>query len=197
MSKIAGLGTRLIRLQTKLGLPAPAYYNEGQKRDCLSFHAMFYGLSVSSTLHDLYAWKNGMNDTGSPMSNLWITPGFYLLSVEASERENLYARKAMEDWKEEWYSVLTNGGGCRYFVDRGKVVENEAPVFLYDPYRDPVFEQVYDGIERMLFTFVTCYEEGVYYVSGSGDLKTHFEREVKVSEAINPQSQYWRRKDLF
>jgi len=186
-----------VDIQSRLGLQAPNYYKKGLTSVELLQIRMFQGQRDDSELHDFYKWRNGMDDSAAPMDYLWMRPGYYWMSAQDSVRENAYAQNALEDWQENFYPIFTNGGGGRYFVKCKPSLNVKVPIFIYEPYSDPVIEQIYDGIKSMLSCVLSCYERRVYTFPSDGLLRTDFKAEVEICRNLNPKSDYWNRKNLY
>ncbi|HKQ37169.1 MAG TPA: hypothetical protein VJ063_03760 [Verrucomicrobiae bacterium] len=197
MSQIADIGNEILSLQTALGLDNPGNYRPGLTQAELASCALFRNVSEPSELHDLFAWRNGTVENGIPMGRLWIKPGFYVLSSDDAVRENHYCSEHCDYWKSSWFPLLTNGAGGRHFYDIDKLIAGKACVMNFDTESQQIVNQMYDSIESMLRTILTCYQSGAYFLALDGYLDSDFPREVTISRNVNPHSDYWRRGDLF
>ncbi len=197
MSRVSEIGDAVLAAQRRLGLQNPRYQVMGMTPTEIERSSLFRDLPPRSELHDLYEWRNGTSREGIPIGKLWIRPGFYLLSANEAVVENAYARNKLDDWRDSWYPILSNGAGSRYFCDVCKFTGSQVPLFYFDPESTPEWGKIYDSIELMLSALAACYEKDIYFIGQDGRLCTDFPREVEASRRLNPNSDYWRRGDLF
>jgi len=197
MSKVADLGDRILSFQVDLGLANPRSYRTGlSDAELRQYPMLLDDRRARNELDDLFAWRNGTLTGDIPMGNLWIIPGYYLLSASESLAEQMYLSRNLPDWSDSWYPILTNGSATRYFCDLQSMSAYSLPVLYYDPECSPV-AMIYDGIESMFATILECYARRAFFVGQGGFLDSDFRQEVEISKRLNPASSYWNRKDLF
>lgn len=198
MSRIALLGDRILLKQAELGLENARLLNPGLTDDELTQSRLLRNVLAPSELHDLYGWRDGtVSDDRAPMASLWLRPGFFLVSSQEALKLNEYLLREAEDWSPSWFPLLSDGavGLCLY--DTEKISQGKAPIFHNFPDSVPSFGQIYDNIEAMLMTFLRCYEEGAYFKGRQGCLDVNAPHEVAIARALNRESDYWLRGDLF
>ena len=197
MSRIGDYADRILSMQANLGLESQNHYGSPLSDVELRESPLLLDIPSPSEIHQLFAWRNGASDKDVPMGQLWIKPGYYLVSVDESLFENRYCSDHLTGWSRSWYPLLTNGAAGRHFFDRVKIANGRAPIFNYEPEAAPVTGQIYDSVESMFKTILECYAQHAYFIAPDGLLATNFRREVEISRGLNPNSDYWWREDLF
>jgi hypothetical protein len=197
MSSLSDLGEEILQAQSSLGLGNPRYYRHGLTDAELRGCPLLMKLPSGSELRELFRWRNGMKSQGIPIGELWIQPGFHLMSVEESIRDNHYASLRLGDWWPSWYPILTDAGGSRRFCDTRLTSKGQVPVYYYAPDSALVSGRIYDSIQSMFATILECYRSGAYFVAPDGFVDTQFSYEIEISRGLNPSSDYWLRTDLL
>jgi hypothetical protein len=197
MNRINELGAAILEAQARLGLSNPIHTNNGIPVSAMTSYDFLHSVFRETELPRLFAWRNGVTNDGTvPMSELWICPGFFLLSASEVEAEHEYYAAHIEVWKPDWYPLLADGTADRLFVDSRRTQSGLLPVFYAFWSSARHLGQIYDSVELMLETFLRCYESGTYHRDPSGMLCTLFSQEVETARILNPNSDYWKRKDL-
>ncbi len=183
--------------QLALGITNPKNFKPGLRLPEQAEHPFLASVFRNTELLDLYSWRNGSNtDAKISMAHLWISPGFYWLPVELVEAENKHFAESIEGWSKDWYPILSNGTADRIFVDRSKVFARQVPVYYAFWESAQQIGKIYDSVETMMETMLRCYKEKIYHLDVDGLLDTRFLNEVKIASDLNPNSDYWQRKDL-
>ncbi len=196
MNRMAQIGDEILEVQRRLGLPNPENLSPGLTDEALADCPLLRDVPLGSELHDLYRWRNG-SKPHIPMGKLWMVPGHYFLSAHESVLSNRYLADHVEDWKPEWYPIMTNGSSDLHFVDKAKIDGRRVPVFDRDPEFSPGLWRIYDDLETMFRSILKCYDAGAYFVGEDGFLRSDARREAAICGGLNPQSEHWRRTDLF
>jgi hypothetical protein len=195
MSSISEIGNRLLAMRGDLKLKGPQNYRPGWSKENLMTKTELAKYPWSE-LHELYCWRDGVSSAGGTLGELWITPGFYFLSLDEAAKEAEYLSKFVDNWNDSWFPILSDSSAERRFVDLNSKESHTRSVFIYDPFDSPVVNRIYDTIESMLRTFLSCYDQQIYSLTTSGRLVSDFVREVALARDLNPNSDYWTRGDL-
>ena len=147
------------------------------------------GLEPPGDLLDLWQWRNG---TGGPadakLGDLWLVPGFYLLSVEDATR-NFDAHIADPRWQPSWLPVFADGGGDFLAVVCGRGDQRGAVHhFRIEQAEHPV---EYRSVERMLATFSAAFTRGAYSVDRDGWLEVNGDLYASIALELNPEVRWW------
>jgi hypothetical protein len=74
-----------------------------------------YVLPVAIT--DLYGWRNGTREGEATLEDMWLFPGYYLLSLERSVSLNAALTKELSDlWGAHWFPFMCSGAGDYYAI---------------------------------------------------------------------------------
>jgi hypothetical protein len=197
MNKIEALGNDLLQAQAALGLDTANQLHVGLSEDKIKLNPLFLKLPADSEMHDLFRWRNG-SDNSIPIGRLWLTPRYYFMSAEDSAMSNKYCSSNLEGWSSNWFPIFENGSANMWFVDVEKHFNGKLPVFDSDSESTPEVGQIYDSIQNMFETFLECYKQNVYHIPpGEKRFQTDFRREAEIAKKLNPNSDFWLRKDLF
>ena len=196
MNRIAQLGDEFLQMQSRLGLPNPENLNPGLTDEELAVCPLLKDIPLGSELHGLYGWRNG-SKPHIPMGKLWIVPGHHLFSAQESVLSNRYMADKLTDWEPTWFPIMTSGSSDFHFFDRAKIARGVVPIFYSDPEFSPGLWQIYDCLEALFKSILECYAEGAYFVGDNGFLRSDARRETAICRRLNPESDHWRRTDLY
>lgn len=147
-------------------------------------------LVVPLDLLELWEWHNGTASAeGTTLGDMWLIPGFYLLSVdEAASR--FEQQVADPRWDKTWLPVLADDGGD-YLAVRCAAGDQQGNVhrFRTDDYEVPL---EYRSVERMAATFAAAYEDGAFYVDPDGWLEQDDTAFHSLASALNADVPSWR-----
>lgn len=183
---IASIEANLRQLQR----PTLAMLNPGVTPDAVRPLLTSRGLHPPSELLDLWEWRDG---TGGPpdatLGDLWLVPGFYLLSVGDSTK-NFDAFLPSPRWQPGWLPILADGGGDFMAVDCSDGNHHGAVYhFRIDQPEHPL---EYQTVGRMLATYSAAFEHGVFHVDHDGLFNWDYGAFAKLAADLNPQVAWWR-----
>jgi hypothetical protein len=87
--------------------------------------------------------------------------------------------------------ILSSGQGEFLTIDLN--FGDSSPVFCVQPWNpdSETYTTIYDSLNSMLETLITCYKKNVFYISENGLLEMNFEKTWSISKKFNPNSKYW------
>lgn len=174
----------------RLERPTIALLNPGLAADAVRPLLASRGLEPPSDLLGLWEWRNGTDpSTGATLGDLWLVPGYYLLSVDdATMSFDAFVRDPR--WDASWLPVLADGGGyflavkCSAGEDHGAVHH-----FRVDESEQPL---EFRSVERMLATFAAAFDRGIFYMDGNGFLEEDSGAFATLAAELNPSVGWWR-----
>lgn len=150
---------------------------------------------VSDKLLILYNWKNGVSDDlmTMPIEEIELFPEGIMLSLqEALSRYSLYV-EVERIWGEKLFPIFTNGGGDYLLLDTNQESTQYGMILQYAPAllltEEP--ESIYDSLETMFETILSCVKEGAYRYSLNDAIDVDYDLKYKISANYNPKSKYW------
>jgi hypothetical protein len=130
----------------------------------------------------LYSVTNGTPVTHRrPLSDVWIFPGYYLLSLEEAIAEYRSMRRAPQ-WEATWFPVLADNAGDYYVVGCGRGASRGVRNFLRG---EPEHDVEYTSISAMLETFAECFAKGAFFVR-RGALDVDDDAHARIARRLNP-----------
>jgi hypothetical protein len=158
--------------------------SSAQTRSALARQA----LSSTTDLEDLYAWRDGTDtDTGATLGDLYMFPGFYLLSLEDAVA-NYRAFLADSRWAAGWFPVFASGGGDFYVIDLSSIERGSVRRFRVDETEHPI---EFRTLEAMLATLAAAFEHGVFVTDATGYLEMDDLEFGSLAGRLNPGVRWW------
>jgi hypothetical protein len=147
------------------------------------------GLEPPDDLLALWQWRNGTRTKNdATLGDLWLVPGFYLLSVEDATR-NFDAFAANPRWHPAWLPVFANGGGDFLAVDCSARHDHGAVYHFRIEQSEHPLE--YQSVERMVATFAAAFSRGAFYIDAQGSFEEDADAFATIAAEINPQVHWW------
>lgn len=147
-------------------------------------------LTVPDEYLAVYEWRDGTETaTGALLDDLWIVPGFYLLSL-TDALANYDSFRTSERWDPGWIPLLADGGGDFVVLELPQPGAANGPIrhFRIEDAEHPV---EYQSIAAMVATFVAAYEQGVFFVHDDGYLEADDQAFATLAAAMNPNVPWW------
>ena len=173
----------------RLARPTVGLLNPGIEADRVRQLLRDRGLEPTTDLARLWAWRNGTEaSTGAALGDLWLVPGFYLLSVQDATI-NFDAFVQSPRWNASWLPLMADGGGdflavnCSRDRDHGSVYR-----FRIDQSEHPM---EYRTVERMVATFAAAFDRGTFYVDDEGYLDQNDAEFAALAAELNPSIAWW------
>lgn len=147
------------------------------------------GLPYSPELETLYEWHDGTaSDLGAALlGDLWLIPGFYLLSLDEA-MTNYAAFRKDRRWNPLWFPVFADGGGDFYVIDFSNAPARVVRHFRLEEAEHPI---EYRSLAAMIDTFATAFESGAIFVDGTGYVDVHDEAFNAIAAQLNPDIAWW------
>lgn len=145
------------------------------------------GLPPDGFLMELYGWRDGTSSQGYLLGDLYLFPGFYLLSLEDAI-SNLRSFRNDPRWSPKWLPVFADGGGDFYVIDYSG--ESTAPVrhFRLEEMHHPI---EYPTLGKLIETLAVAFDRGVFFVDDEGYLEVDDPAFATVAAEINPDVDWW------
>jgi len=138
----------------------------------------------------MYEWRNGTDaTTGAVLGDLSLVPGFYLLSLDDA-LTNYDALTKSDRWDSAWLPILANGGGdfLALQLPSGDAIGGDVCHFRIEYDEHPV---EYRSISDMFATFLTAYDQGIFFVDDDGHLEMDDAAYSVLAAAMNPEISWW------
>lgn len=143
-------------------------------------------LASDSQLEGLLAWRDGTETEGTVLGEIWLFPGFYMLSLEDAI-SNHRAFVHDQRWTPSWLPIFADGGGDFYFVDLAEPVSQVRRFRL----EESEYPAEFDSIASMMMTVAAAYQQGVFYVDPQGGLEFDSEKFAILARDYNPTVDWW------
>lgn len=137
---------------------------------------------VPQSLKVVYTWRNGTKQGLATFNEMWLLPGYYLLSLEDAIRNfKLLIEHNPQNWKSSWFPFMCSGSGDFYAIqgDRNALDDGRILKFLRG---EPEVVEIYSSLRLMLRTIDACFKKNVFYVADDGFLEVNDDEYVKVAE---------------
>jgi len=146
------------------------------------------GLPDSPELEALYEWHDGTGSgSGALLEDLWLLPGFYLLSLDEAVTNYAAFRKDPR-WRPGWFPVFADGGGDFYLIDFRNAASRVVRHFRLEEVEHPV---EYGSLAAMLDTFAAAFESGAIFVDATGYVDVIDEAFDVIAARLNPDTPWW------
>jgi hypothetical protein len=137
----------------------------------------------------LYGWRNGTDaTTGAVLGDLWLVPGFYLLSL-GDALANYDALTVSDRWDAAWFPILADGGGD--FLALQLPSDNASGGYVCrfrNEYEEHPVE--HRSLSDMFATFLAAYDRGIF-VDVDGRLEMDSGAYALLAAGMNPDVDYW------
>jgi len=144
---------------------------------------------LGSDLEDLYAWRNGTNDSKPGVPALF--PGGLFLRAQAAvaeygERVKAARQVAPDDqlaaeiYHPRWFPVFLDAGGSVHVVE---LSEEDRGTVWFVPLEEPDLRfRAAPSLARLIEFVVACYERGAYFIRADGrDVDVDLKREAEIA----------------
>jgi hypothetical protein len=149
-----------------------------------------FPFSLTHELNAIYSWRNGTRaDQGELLENLYLFPGFYLLSIEDAYR-TYQERRDTPQWREEWFPLFADEAGDFYVVPCDKVPIDRAVVigFLHG---EPEQVPEYESLAAMAATLDAAFDEAAFYLDRDDTMEIDDDKYRRIARAFNPEIKEW------
>ncbi|WP_457964699.1 SMI1/KNR4 family protein [Arthrobacter sp. D1-29] len=158
---------------------------KSQVREAVSLH----GLPNSPELETLYEWHDGTGSGSGAalLGDLWLIPGFYLLSLDEAIT-NYAAFRKDQRWNQNWFPVFADGGGDFYVIDFANAPARVVRHFRLEEVEHPV---EYGSLAAMIDTFAAAFASGAIFVDETGYVGVNDEAFNAIAARMNPDIPWW------
>ena len=147
------------------------------------------GLPSTPELETLYGWRNGTSTKGiSALGDIWLTPGFYLESLEDAAL-NYLTFVGDSRWTPGWLPIFANGGGDFYVIDLTASGAGAIRHFRIDEVEHPI---EFSSLRSFMETVAEGFERRIFYVDSDGYLEMDDLDFVDLAMEMNSDVAYWR-----
>ncbi len=129
---------------------------------------------LGSDLEDLYAWRNGTNDSKPGVPALF--PGGLFLRGQVAPDDQL----AAEIYHPRWFPVFLDAGGRVHVVE---LSEEDRGTVWFVPLEEPDLRfRAAPSLARLIEFVVACYERGAYFIRADGrDVDVDLKLEAEIA----------------
>ena len=175
-----------------LGRNAPGLLQDPLSNDVLQIWAARFPFPLTRELDAIYLWRNGTKaNEDDLLEDLYLFPGFYLLSIEEAHQTYL-ERKDAPQWREGWFPLFADGAGDFYIIPCGKQ-KAESSVVIGFLHGEPEQIAEYDSLAAMVATLEAAFAQKAFYVDEDDDsLEIDDDRYGRIAGRFNPGIPEWR-----
>jgi len=184
---------------TKVNSPILKHLDSGTPFDPNHFANMLdlLQLEVSEDLNTLYMWKPGVKKeliNAVDFNIRLFEQGSHIEYTEAlQEYQVLVLAELFENRYLPFIMMPGLGSEDPTLIDLSKSSKTFGQIFFFSSamlVTKPT--SIYDSLNSMIETILTCHREGVYIFSEEGFLLTDSKKEAKISSRINKRSVFWK-----
>jgi len=160
-------------------------FNEGLSNEEARNIFSEINLNPTNELVQLYEWRNGLKYTSAPSGKLYFGVSGIFYPVKTSV--DIYQRSL--EFLKYFFPVFSDDS---FLINLNKESENFGKVFIYSPallINEP--QGCYDSIDSMVETYLTCFQQKIFYYDADGFFQENYDQSNLVSRSLNPNSEYW------
>jgi cell wall assembly regulator SMI1 len=178
----------IVRHLTRLGRRTPKLLNPGLSREAIARATAKLPFALPPEVVALYeAFDGTRTDTKALLRDMWLFPGYILLSLEDAVEAYRLMRRA-RGWKPSWFPVFADDAGSYYAVACEKSARARGVVGFLHGEPDPEVE--YGSLETMLATIAACLAKGAFYSKGK-DFEIDDVKHAAIARLLNPGVPFW------
>lgn len=189
---ITNLMDRVVEHLRRLGRSVPDLLQRPLANDELQMWAARFPFPLTRELEVIYTWRNGtMASEDDFLEDIYLFPGFYLLSIEEAHLTFL-ERKDAPQWREGWFPLFADGAGDFYVVPCGGQ-KTDSSVVIGFLHGEPEQIVEYESIAAMVATLEAAFAEKAFYVDqNDGSMEIDDEKYSQIASRFNPRITEWR-----
>ena len=188
---------------TQSGNPVWVYLNYDEKfiPDDLTHSLKLYGLEQLEDLYMMYEQIPGMDSNLIYLPKIGYkvcyfgSPIFYKDAIKlhgtlCMREENIYKYRFLPI-----FLSLVLGLSAPILIDLAPKSKTFGMVYYDSPatgITPPI--TIYDSLEKLFETIVTCYDQNVYTVTEQFILNCDEEKEIEIAATLNPKAAFWRKR---
>lgn len=181
---------QILQFHSNLGSPLANQLQPGLGEDEIRSKISSLPFRMSQEFIDLYRWRDGVPMDHPNAISLFEFHHFVPLDETLSFFHQTYAIMKGFYPIADWLMVFQDPASDGYGLMGGEVEEASSPVvFLFE---GEGVQIVFDNLNTMLKTIVACFEEGVFWMAGDGNLETDYDQFGQVALRLSPDIPYWR-----
>ncbi len=143
---------------------------------------------IPNTVFGLYSWHNGTwIAEKTPILNYHFFDDYFLCSAE--DVAHIIGADDFYLFADRKCLPLFASGSGEYLV-----INNKEEILYCGSWLPEIapYTQIYDSLQSMLDTVVTCYKKNAYLFDDNNCLQINYELSHEISASLNPNSEYWR-----
>jgi hypothetical protein len=176
----------------RLGRRVPELLQAPLSNEELQLWEAKFPFSMTRELEAIFSWRNGTKAREDDLlEDLYLFPGFYLLSIEEAY-ETYLERKDAPQWREGWFPLFADGAGDFYILPCGDKQADSSVVigFLHG---EPEQIAEYDSLAAMAATLEAAFAQRAFYVDTVDDsLEIDDDSFGSIAARFNPGIPEWR-----
>ena len=163
MSNISQLCDEILRQNSQMNRHVDTVLRPGLSNTEVQTKASALPFKVPTSVQELYGWRDGTTEGSQSLGDMWLLPGYYLLSLEKAIETYHGLLQTLQVWGADCLPLLSSGSGDYYGIRCQQGDDADGPMFEYLG-GDPEPQLMFSSLEAMLQTCARCFASGIFFL---------------------------------